>query len=128
MAEGERQLRILIADDSMLYREQVSDLILGAGYQCFAACDGAEAVEIATKELPDLIILDVMMPKMDGYSALMALKGAEATKAIPVIMLTTKSEQSFRDIGSGLGAAVYMDKPPDEAALLGHIQRLTAKA
>ncbi len=120
-------LRILIADDSLLYRTQVGDLLEGAGFTVYQAEDGLQAVELAKKEIPDLIVLDVMMPNMDGYTALMTLKGDESTKEIPVIMLTTKNEQTFRDIGSGLGASVYMDKPPDETALLGHIQRLTQK-
>ncbi len=128
MADTQKQLRVLVADDSLLYRTQVSDLVSGAGHQVLEAEDGAQAVEIAKKELPDLIILDVMMPKMDGYTALMTLKGLDTTRNIPVIMLTTKNEQTFKDIGAGLGAAVYMDKPPDEMQLLGHIDRLTTRA
>lgn len=126
MTEVTRALRILVADDSLLYRTQVTDLLDGAGYKVLEAADGAEAVDIAKRELPDLIILDVMMPKMDGYTALMTLKGNDTTRTIPVIMLTTKNEQTFRDIGAGLGASVYMDKPADEGALLAHITRLTA--
>ncbi|MBI3892482.1 MAG: response regulator [Candidatus Wallbacteria bacterium] len=127
MTDGAKPLKILIADDSLLYRTQITDLLGGAGFQVLEACDGAEAVDLAMKEMPDVVILDVMMPKMDGYTALMTLKGSAQTKAIPVIMLTTKNEQTFRDIGAGLGAAAYMDKPADEAALLGHIARLTQK-
>ncbi|MBI2942889.1 MAG: response regulator [Candidatus Wallbacteria bacterium] len=127
MTDGARTLKILVADDSLLYRTQMTDLLSAAGFQVLEAEDGSVAVDLAKKELPDLILLDVMMPKMDGYTALMTLKGNDSTKGIPVIMLTTKNEQTFRDIGAGLGAAVYMDKPADEAALLGHIARLTQK-
>lgn len=124
---NETSHKVLAADDSALYRAKVEDVLAGAGYEVVMAEDGQEAVEKAGSEKPDLIILDVMMPRMDGFAALMKLRGDEGTRKIPIIMLTTKTEQVYKDIGSGFGASVYMEKPFDEQELLDNVSRLLAE-
>lgn len=115
--------RILIADDDPLLRALVEHKLSAAGHQVFAAEDGAAAMnEIATRR-PDLVVLDAMMPVLDGFEVLRRLKADPATAALPVIMLTAlKREQDV--VGAlELGAADYLVKPfiPDE--LVARIRR-----
>ena len=93
------------------------------GYRLLHAYDGAEALEIARDEPPDVITLDVMMPKLDGWSVLGKLKSDPALAPIPVIMLTIVDE---RTMGYSLGAAEYMTKPVDRDRLLELLRRFAA--
>src|SRR5260221_9487393 len=84
--------KILVVDDSGTAR-MIEQMALGRSqYDVVQAKDGAEAVKVAKKELPDLILMDVMMPQMDGYEACRSIRAQEETKAIPVIMVTTRGE------------------------------------
>lgn len=116
--------RILIADDDPLLRGLVEHKLSAAGHQIFTAGDGAAAMVEITAQRPDLIVLDAMMPVLDGFEVLRRLKSAPETSSLPVIMLTAlKREQDI--VGAlQLGAADYLVKPfiPDE--LVARIRRL----
>ncbi len=116
--------KILVVDD-----EQDISLILTSflemnGYQATSARDGVEAVEMVASLAPDLILMDVMMPDMSGYQVVRLLKSQPASRDIPVIMLTAKTEQSDRFWGLDSGADTYMNKPFELDDVLLEIQRL----
>ena len=116
--------KILLVDDSstVLMMEQ---MILSQGrYVLRTARDGAEAVERAKSELPDLILLDVVMPKMNGLDALAAIRSDDAIKHIPVIMVTTRSEAQSMETGYARGCNDYVTKPVNSSELLAKVRNL----
>lgn len=109
--------KILVADDS----PTVLDLIQAAleeEYQVITAHDGQEALEKVRREGPDLVLLDVEMPKVNGYLVCQKLKNDPATKKIPIIMLTVRAKESDKMWGMGMGADEYLTKPFEPAELL----------
>jgi len=118
--------RILVAEDEPYILKALDFRLKNLGHEIIAAVDGGEALEIATKEKPDLVLLDIMMPVMDGFQVLRKLKSQEKTKNIPVIMLTAKSQE--KDIVTGLedGAADYITKPFSFAELIARVNRTLA--
>ena len=93
------------------------------GYGMIRASNGSEAVEAAKRERPDLIIMDAMMPKMDGMTALRELKHDEATRLIPVIMLTANPHKFTREEAESLGATTFLTKPFSPTRLLTEVRR-----
>lgn len=113
--------KILVVDDEVHILKIIDYKLRTAGYTVIAAGDGVEGLEKARAEQPDLILLDVMMPRMDGFQALEALKRDPATKAIPVFMLTVKGKEMDRLRGLQMGVAAYITKPFSPNALLARI-------
>jgi len=113
--------RILVAEDDPYNIKLLNFRLKSLGHELVFAVDGGEALKIATKEKPDLILLDIMMPVMDGLQVLRKLKSQEETKNIPVIMLTAKVQE--KDIVGGLeaGAVDYVTKPFNFAELLARV-------
>ncbi len=112
--------KILIAEDERDIRELIEfTLTAYAGHQVFKAANGAEAVELAPKVMPDLIMMDVRMPRMTGYEACKELKKIDAVKDIPVVFLSAKGQESEIDTGLDAGAYDYILKPfaPDQLAM-----------
>ncbi len=109
MAEG-TQKKILVVDDEPPVREIYSKEFSKAGYKVVLAEDGEEGLLKAGKDLPDLILLDVMLPKMSGIDVLKALKNNELTKRIPVLMLSNLGEEHIIKEGFGFGADGYLLK------------------
>jgi DNA-binding response OmpR family regulator len=107
---------ILVADDEEDLRELVSYRLTRSGYDVIAAGDGQEALELAAEHTPDLMVLDVMMPKLDGYELTRRVRAEAALRSIPVILLTARSQESDIDRGFEVGADDYLKKPfnPDE--------------
>ena len=105
-----RKNTILIVDDEKLVIMTLTQ-ILGNEYIIYAVKDGQDAIEKAGKFLPDLILLDIIMPEMDGYAVITALKNSEKTQNIPVILLSGLSEAEYEKKGLALGAADYICKP-----------------
>ena len=103
--------RILIADDEPHIRKLVSFALGNRGYEVVEACDGGEAVRLASETQPDLILLDVMMPVMTGYDALREIKADPTTAEIPVVMLSAKSQKTEVEEGLACGACEYICKP-----------------
>ena len=120
-----QQRKVLVADDDEDMLKLVAARLRANGYQVLAASDGAEALKRATEELPDLIVLDLMMPKMDGFDVLSVLKRQPATRWIPVILLTGKTETSTILKSQELQADDYLTKPVDTKQLLALIERYT---
>jgi PleD family two-component response regulator len=114
--------RILIVDDSAtaLMMERV---MLERSYDLLTATDGTEALKVAVSERPDLILLDVVMPKMGGFEVCRVLRGIEATRTIPIIMVTTRGEGKNVEAGFASGANDYVTKPINHAELLSKIAR-----
>jgi DNA-binding response OmpR family regulator len=107
---------ILVADDEEDLRELVTYRLTRSGYQVIGAGDGLEALELAAERTPDLMVLDVMMPKLDGYELTRRVRAEAALRSIPVILLTARSQESDIDRGFEVGADDYLKKPfnPDE--------------
>ena len=108
--------KILIAEDERDIRELIEFTLQFAGHEVHKASNGAEAVELAPKVMPDLIMMDVRMPKMTGYEACRELKLMDAVKHIPVVFLSAKGQESEIDTGLEAGAYEYILKPfaPDQ--------------
>ena len=121
---GEAKGRILVVDDSPTEVVVFKKILAKHGYQILIANDGQEGVELAIKELPDLILMDVVMPVLNGFQATRQLKNNESTANIPVIMVTTKDQQTDINWGMRQGANEYMVKPISPAELLNKIKAL----
>lgn len=110
--------KILIVDDSPTETHVLKELLSGKGYAIVTAGNGEEGVAMAQKEMPDLILMDVVMPGMNGFEATRALSKDDATKHIPVIMCTSKDQATDKIWGLRQGANDYFVKPVDQEALL----------
>ena len=116
--------RILLADDSVTALTMHRMILAGAGYEMLTAQDGQEAIELATAEQPDLILMDVVMPRKTGFEATRILRKQETTKAIPVIMITTRAEPKILEICFQCGCNDYINKPVDGAVLLAKVRSI----
>lgn len=116
--------KILIVDDSATERHVLVTLLEGKGYTIVTASNGEEGVAAAKRELPDLILMDVVMPGMNGYQATRTISRDDATKHIPVIMCTSKDQETDKIWGMRQGALDYMVKPVDGATLLAKLATL----
>jgi DNA-binding response OmpR family regulator len=114
--------RILIVDDEPDLLEMVQISLEMEGYECLVAYDGFRGFERARKEKPDLIILDVMLPGMNGYKVCRLLKFDEQYKHIPIIMLTAEAQEKDRQTGQETGADFYMTKPFAADKLLAKVK------
>ena len=115
--------KILVVDDDTNSRDLLRRMLEKQGYSVLTASSGAEGVVVAREQRPDLITLDVMMPSMDGWAVLSALKADRATASIPVVMMTMVED---RPMGFALGAADYLTKPVDKSRVLEAVSRLVA--
>jgi twitching motility two-component system response regulator PilH len=115
---------VLVVDDSATERHVLSQVLLSGGYEVTTAESGEEGIERAKQIKPDLILMDVVMPGMNGFQATRALSRDEATKAIPVIICTTKDQETDKLWGMRQGAQAYITKPVDGPALLAMIAAL----
>jgi len=116
--------RILLADDSLTTLTMHRMILAGAGYELLTAKDGQEAVELATAHRPDLILMDVVMPRKTGFEAVRALRNQAETKAIPVIMVTTRAEPRVIEICFQCGCSDFINKPVDGAVLLAKVRNV----
>ena len=108
--------RVLVADDEDDVRDLVSYRLSRSGYEVLEARDGAAALQIAVEQAPALAVLDVMMPKLDGYELTRRLRADPATSGIPVLLLTARTQEADVSRGFEAGADDYLKKPfsPDE--------------
>ncbi len=115
--------RVLIVDDERDIVESIKFNLEFENVECLEAFDGEEALSKAKKERPDLIILDIMLPKMNGYKVSRLLKFDEKYKDIPIIMLTARAQESDLKIGEDAGADEYVTKPFDMEKLIALIKQ-----
>jgi len=115
--------KILIADDEANIRLLVSSM-LGKDYIVLGASDGKEAVDMARNQKPDLVLMDIMMPNMDGYTACYTIKQDPVTKAIPVVMLTAIGHELNVKLSQEMGADGYITKPFSIDELLHEVKRV----
>jgi DNA-binding response OmpR family regulator len=114
---------ILIVEDDPKSLKLARDLLQVSGYETIEATDGEQGVELAKTKNPDLILMDLMMPKMDGYTACSYIKADQVTKVIPVIMLTAVGHELNKKFALEMGADGYITKPFTREELLDAINR-----
>ncbi|MGE5177074.1 MAG: response regulator transcription factor [Hyphomicrobiales bacterium] len=120
--------KILVVDDE-IYIVHILDFSLGMeGYEVVTALDGEQALEKLKTEKPDLIVLDIMMPKVDGYEVCKAVKGNPETAQIPVILLSAKGRTVDQKVGFDVGADDYITKPFSPRKLVERINQLLGQA
>lgn len=119
--------KILIAEDERDIRDLVAFTLRFAGYEVAAAANGEEAVAMASKENPDLILMDVRMPRMTGYDACRILKANPEMKDIPIVFLSAKGQESEIQTGMEVGAEEYLLKPFAPDQLTERVKDILAK-
>jgi CheY-like chemotaxis protein len=123
VAAASRTGLVLVADDELTIRDLISEILEDAGFRTLTAADGDEAIRLAREHRPAVIVLDVMMPRMDGYTALTRLRGHPLTAATPVIILTGRADPAFENVSSGVGAVAHVTKPFRAAEFLATVER-----
>jgi two-component system cell cycle response regulator DivK len=119
--------RILLVEDNEMNRDMLSRRLQRRGFEVLTATDGLAAVEIAAAERPDLVLMDMSLPGIDGWEATRRLKGAARTGGIPVIALTAHAMASDREKSLGAGCDDYDTKPIDLGRLVNKIERLLTR-
>ena len=120
--------RILIVDDSPSQLVGLKRIVEKLGHLATTAEDGAAGVDTAKREIPDLILMDVVMPNLNGFQATRTLAREPTTKHIPVILVTTKGQETDKVWGMRQGAKAYVTKPIDEKELMQAIKNLLPAA
>ena len=119
--------KVLVIDDEE-YIQHILNFSFGAeGYDVLTASDGEEGINKAKNERPDVIVMDIMMPKMDGYEACKRIKADPETKDIPVILLTAKGREADRKLGADAGADDYVVKPFSPGRLIERVEGMMKK-
>lgn len=115
---------VLIAEDEAYIVESLTFLLTRAGYEVRAVADGGEALESLQQQRPDLFVLDIMMPTVNGFDVLRKLRGTEGLEDLPVLVLTAKGQEADRRRMLDLGANDFVTKPYSNADLLARVQGL----
>jgi DNA-binding response OmpR family regulator len=115
---------ILIVDDQADNRDMLATLLAGEGYRTLQAAGGMEAMDLIARDAPQLILLDVSMPDMDGFAVASLLKADPKTAGIPIIMVTAHTGRGSRVVGLNTGAEDYLTKPVDAPELLLKVRNL----
>ena len=120
----ENSKKILIVDDDKDFLKALTIVLEDKGYSIVAATDGAQALELARTESPNLILLDIMLPGMNGFKVCRFLKFDENYKDIPIIIISAKADQEDKRLGKQMGAELYITKPFENEELLQTIKQL----
>lgn len=115
---------VLVVEDSLSQREMIIELLQGSGLKVTVASDGVEALEHIQGSPPDLVVLDIVMPRMNGYELCRRLKADPATQSVPVVMCSSKGEEFDRYWGMKQGADAYIAKPFQPTELVGTVKQL----
>jgi DNA-binding response OmpR family regulator len=121
-------MKILVAEDSSTVRRVVAARLIADGYEVIEAVDGEEALALARSGRPDLLVLDKVMPKLDGFEVIRALRGDPQTRAIPIVMLTERTNEDDVLGGLQLGVEEYMPKPFSPHELSARVRRVLRRA
>ncbi len=116
--------QVLIVDDSTMQQNAMSRCLKKYGYDVISAANGEEGVEIAQLEMPDIIIMDIVMPEMNGFQATRKITRSKYTEHIPIVLVSSKDQETDRKWGERQGAKGYLVKPVPEEILIGSIQKL----
>ena len=115
---------VLVVEDSITQREMITDLLKGSGLLVAIATDGMEALEQIKTFRPDIVVLDIVMPRMNGYEVCRRLKTDPKTQGVPVVMCSSKGEEFDRYWGMKQGADAYIVKPFQPKELVGTVKQL----
>jgi two-component system alkaline phosphatase synthesis response regulator PhoP len=121
-------MKILIAEDSATIRRLVAARLSADGFEVLEAADGEEALQLARSDRPDLLVLDKVMPKLDGFEVVRALREDPETKTVPIVMLTGRTSEADVLGGLGLGVEEYMPKPFSPRELSARVRRALDRA
>src|SRR5690554_8048912 len=124
---GKIMARILIVDDSPTEMYKLAAMLEKNGHQVYKAENGADGVALAKQEKPDVVLMDIVMPGLNGFQATRQLTKSPETQNIPVIIVTTKDQETDRVWGKRQGASGYLVKPVPEATLLSEIASVMAE-
>ncbi len=127
MCPGEKIRRVLIIEDEKAMAEILAICLKREGYEIYIAYDGEEGLEKIRSQKPDLVLLDLILPKLDGRDLLKIIKDDEKTKDIPVVILSGMTQQWDRNIGLELGADEYIEKPLDMIKLASQLKNIFRK-
>ncbi|ATS19172.1 response regulator [Synechococcus sp. PCC 6717] len=116
--------KVLVVEDSPPQREMISELLAKTGFEVTIASDGVEAIEQLQNFTPDLVVLDIVMPRMNGYEVCRQIKADPRTQTVPVVICSSKGEEFDRYWGMKQGADAYITKPFDPKELIGTIKQL----
>lgn len=122
--QKEGRSRVLIVEDEPHIIESLSFVLGREGFLVSSALDGEAAVEVLRRDPPDLVILDVMLPRLNGFEVLKLAKADPALKAIPVIVLTAKGQQQDRRLAEEIGSDGFMTKPFSNRDVIDNVRRL----
>jgi chemosensory pili system protein ChpA (sensor histidine kinase/response regulator) len=115
---------VMIVDDSITVRKVTQRLLDRHNFDTLTAKDGVDALTILLEEIPDIMLLDIEMPRMDGFELATAIRNDERLKNIPIIMITSRTGEKHRDRAMNIGVNMYLGKPYQEQELLDNIQSL----
>jgi chemosensory pili system protein ChpA (sensor histidine kinase/response regulator) len=124
---SDRPLKVMVVDDSVTVRKVTTRVLQRQGYEVFTAKDGVDAIAKLQDERPDIMLLDIEMPRMDGFEVASHVRHNEQIKDLPIIMITSRTGEKHRDRAMSIGVNHYMGKPFQEAALLETIELLVGK-
>ncbi|MEO0488228.1 MAG: response regulator [Cyanobacteria bacterium P01_A01_bin.123] len=115
---------VLVVEDSVAQREMITELLRKSGLDVTVASDGEEALAAIQGKMPDLVVLDIVMPKMNGYEVCRRIKADPTTQDVPVVMCSSKGEEFDRYWGMKQGADAYIAKPFQPTELIGTVKQL----
>ncbi len=118
--------RVLLAEDEPNIVESLTFLLERAGFAISAESDGRKALNAVLSDAPDILILDVMLPELDGYEILRQLRADQRTKALPILMLTAKGQREDREMALEYGADLFITKPFSNAEIVTAVRQLAA--
>jgi len=118
------EITVMVVDDSVTVRKVASRFLLRQGYRVITAKDGIEALKVLQDEIPEIMLLDIEMPRMDGFEVAKNIRSSRRLRDLPIIMITSRTGQKHRDHAMELGVNKYMGKPYQEEALLENIHEL----
>jgi DNA-binding response OmpR family regulator len=122
--DARQQRHVLVVDDDADIRDLVSMALSNAGYAVSTAANGPEALAAIDRRLPDLVVLDVMMPVMSGFDVCTTLRADERTQMLPILMLTARNHVQYESEGMMAGADMYMVKPFSPKTLVARVENL----